>query len=215
MDLGGRWARCSGVRSWATQPPLHHKTWKRTDYANTQETNLKHPIRHNSIFREVVLDLNVKFPSLYKRIQYISVFSCLSGKRRTVTAAELDEFKKQAECLNLPLPFTPNPEGGMNIPAVFCSLKGLYVTFRYCLFTVTPVAVKSTTVSILLLSLCDRMWLTGIMLTACFSLRLLKILIACWQLIALYSFHREAQQCQQSYVSWMKTLTVSEPDGII
>ncbi len=33
-------------------------------------------------------------------------------------------------------------------------LKGLYVTFRNCLLTMTPVAVNSTAVSILLLSLC-------------------------------------------------------------
>ncbi len=33
-------------------------------------------------------------------------------------------------------------------------LKGLNVTFRGCLLTVTPVADKSTAVSILLLSLC-------------------------------------------------------------
>ncbi len=28
----------------------------------------------------------------------------------------------------------------------------------------------------------------------------------------LFVFHREAQQRQQSYISWMKTLTVREPD---
>ena len=48
-----------------------------------------------------------------------SVFLCfsgLSGKRRTVTAAEMEEFKKQAECLNLPQPLVSNPEGGMFVP---------------------------------------------------------------------------------------------------
>ncbi len=32
---------------------------------------------------------------------------------------------------------------------------------------------------------------------------------------SLLVFHREAQQRQQSYINWMKTLTVSEPDGIL
>ncbi len=34
------------------------------------------------------------------------------------------------------------------------ALKGLYVTFRNCLLTMTPVAVKSTAVSIRLLAFC-------------------------------------------------------------
>ncbi len=85
-----------------------------------------------------------------------------------------------------------------------CHLKGLYVTVRKCLLTMTPA------VSILLLVLApasaktvtwhtqDWTWLTGIMLIACLS-----------------NFHREAQQCRQSYIIWMETLTVSGPGGNI
>nr|XP_046268135.1 uncharacterized protein LOC124071551 [Scatophagus argus] len=42
----------------------------------------------------------------------IGVLQLLS-KRRTVTAAEMEEFKKQAECLNLPQPFSLNPDAGV------------------------------------------------------------------------------------------------------
>lgn len=49
----------------------------------------------------------------------IIVFSYLSGKRRSVTAAELEEFKKQAECLHLLQPFGLEPEAGRNMSAVF------------------------------------------------------------------------------------------------
>ncbi len=78
--------------------------------------------------------------------------------------------------------------GGGSIQILY--LKGLYVTFRNCLLTMTPVAVKS----IKLLKNVDS----------------LLVAYRC-----LSSFHREAQQHQQSYISWMKTLTVSEPDGIL
>lgn len=37
----------------------------------------------------------------------------LSGKRRTVTDAEMEEFKKQVQCLGLPAPAVLNTETGM------------------------------------------------------------------------------------------------------
>ncbi len=107
-------------------------------------------------------------------------------------------------------------------------LKGLYVTFRNCLLT--TVAVQSTAVSVLLLALCgseppsvktvwhtwDWTWLTRIMLTACFSIKLLKnVNSSLNSLCCLSGFHVEAQPRQQSYISWKKTLMVSESDGIL
>lgn len=42
---------------------------------------------------------------------------CLSARRDYVTAAEMDEFNKQAECLNLPPPVFLDSEKGMNFDA--------------------------------------------------------------------------------------------------
>ncbi len=100
-------------------------------------------------------------------------------------------------------------------------LKGLYVTFRnYLLMTITPVAIKSSAVSILLLSLHgSERRLNVIDRHHVDSLLFSKVVKNVDSLLAAYcclsGFHREAQQCQQSYTSWMKMLMVSEPDRIL
>ncbi len=70
----------------------------------------------------------------------------------------------------------------------------------------TPVAVKLTAVSIQLLTS-----ILGVIERYQVDSGLLASFIIC----CLSSFHREAQQHQQSYISWMKMLTVSELDGIL
>ncbi|XP_040891418.1 uncharacterized protein LOC121180251 isoform X2 [Toxotes jaculatrix] len=50
---------------------------------------------------------------LLRRAQHLGLGLVLLSKRRTVTDAELEEFKKQGECLDLPWTFSPNPEGGL------------------------------------------------------------------------------------------------------
>ncbi len=91
----------------------------------------------------------------------------------------------------------------------------------------TPVAVKSTAVSILSsigqnsdvahmrLNMIDRHHVDSLL----FNKNVDSLLFSVDSLLAAYlclsGFHREAQQHQQSYISWMKTLTVSEPDGIL
>lgn len=37
IDLRGRWASVA-TQTWATPPPVHHVSWKRTDYTNTPYT---------------------------------------------------------------------------------------------------------------------------------------------------------------------------------
>lgn len=49
--------------------------------------------------------------------QYISATSLLrnSGRRQNISAAELEEYKKQAECLNLPAPAVLDPQKGIKL----------------------------------------------------------------------------------------------------
>ncbi len=95
---------------------------------------------------------------------------------------------------------------GASKRALFCCIMGNYTRRAVCNTetTMTPVAVKSTAVSILSLAFGQNSDVSHTRLNM-IDRHHVDSLLAVY--CCLSSFHREAQQRQQSYISWMKTLT--------